>query len=114
MPVGSNKMKNTVFIVTLILLITTISSKVAANTVVKYHKVDAKCHVELVGGEQMIFFATVKDSQVNKLVDTLINRKVSTPFSKSKQKVYRAFECVLLEARFNSVKANQLFDKQPR
>ncbi|MFT6918448.1 MAG: hypothetical protein ACJA2G_001066 [Cognaticolwellia sp.] len=107
-------MKNTVFIVTSILLINTSFSAVSANTMVKYHKVDAKCHVELVGGEQMILFARVKDSQVNKLVDTLVNRKVSTPFSRSKQQVYRAFECVLLEARFNSIKANQLFDKQPR
>ena len=107
-------MKNTVFIITLILLTNTIFSAVAANTMVKYHKADAKCHVELVGGEQMIFFARVKDSQVNKLVDTLVNQKVPTPFSKSKQQVYRAFECVLLEARFISVKANQLFDKQPR
>jgi hypothetical protein len=107
-------MKNKIFIVTLILLMNASFSAAAANSVGTKHKVDAKCHVELVSGEQVIYFATVKESQVNKLVDTLTNRKITTPFAKDKQKVNRAFECVLLNAKFNAVKANQLFDKQPR
>jgi hypothetical protein len=114
MSVGSNKMKNIIFVVTLLLLTHVNFNVVAANLVVKEYKVDVKCHIELVGGKPLIYFARVKESQVNKLVDTLANRKVPTPFSKERQRVYRAFECVLLKAKFNSVKANQLFDAQPR
>ena len=114
MPVGSNKMKKIIFVVTLLLSTNAIFNVVAANIVVKKYKADVKCHIELVGGKQLIYFASVKESQVNKLVDTLANRKVPTPFSKERQQVYRAFECVLLKAKFSSVKANRLFDKQPR
>ncbi|TWX66553.1 TapY2 family type IVa secretion system protein [Colwellia sp. C1TZA3] len=107
-------MKNIIFVVTLLLLINVNCNVAAANIVVKKYKVDVKCHIELVGGKPLIYFASVKESRVNKLVDTLANRKVPTPFSKDRQQVYRAFECVLLKAKFNSVKANQLFDEQPR
>lgn len=107
-------MKNKIFIITFILTANYSLSAAAANIVEKKYKVDAKCHVELVGGQQVIYFARVKQSQVNKLVNTLVNRKIPTSIAKEKQKVYRAFECVLLDAKFNSLKANQLFDSQAR
>jgi hypothetical protein len=112
--VGSNKMKNIMFVATLLVLTHASFNVAATNTVVKKYKVDVKCHIELLDGKQLIYFASLKESQVNKLVDTLANRKVPTPFSKERQQVYQAFECVLLKAKFNSVKANQLFDAQPR
>ncbi|MBA6391650.1 hypothetical protein H4J38_12815 [Colwellia sp. BRX10-3] len=107
-------MKNKIFFITLIVLINTSFNASAANKVEKKHKVDAKCHVELADGKQVIYFATVKENRINKLIDTLVNRKIPTPFTSKKQQVKRAFECVLLDAKFNSAQANQLFDKQPR
>ncbi|MFT5635175.1 MAG: hypothetical protein ACI89T_000606 [Cognaticolwellia sp.] len=114
MPVGRNNMKNKIVFITLIVLINTSFNAYAANKVEKKYKVDAKCHVELADGKQVIYFAMVKENRINKLVATLENRKIPTPFSAKKQQVKRAFECVLLDAKFNSVQANQLFDKQPR
>tara|TARA_R110000787_G_scaffold173773_2_gene286371 strand:+ start:268 stop:612 length:345 start_codon:yes stop_codon:yes gene_type:complete len=114
MPVGSNKMNNKILFITLLLLVSTNVIADAANKEGKKYKVDAKCHVEVVGGQQVIYFAYVKEDKINKLADTLVNRKFSTPFFKEKQRVYKVFECVLLDAKFNSAKANQLFDKQPR
>lgn len=102
------------FIVTFIFIANFSLSAAAANIVEKKYKVDVKCHVELVGGQQVIYFARVKQNQVNKLVDTLVNRNIPTSIAKEQQKVYRAFECVLLDAKFNSLKANQLFDSQAR
>lgn len=90
------------------------TSALAANSIAKSPKVDAKCHIELASGMEIIYLATVKESQLNKLVDTLVNRKVFTPYSKKKQEVSQAFECVLMEAKFNSAKANEIFEKQPR
>jgi hypothetical protein len=107
-------MKNNIFFITLVVLINTSFNASAANTVEKKYKVDAKCHVELADGKHVIYFAMVKENRINKLVDTLANRKIPTPFSAKKKQVKRAFECVLLNAKFNSAQANQLFDKQPR
>lgn len=97
-----------------IVLLSLSTNAVAANKTIKNKKVDAKCHVELTQGREVIYFATVKEGQVNNLVDIIVNRKIIPPFSKDKQQIYRAFECVLLSAKFNADKANELFDKQPR
>tara|TARA_R110000744_G_scaffold103392_2_gene198245 strand:+ start:2340 stop:2663 length:324 start_codon:yes stop_codon:yes gene_type:complete len=107
-------MKNTLLIVSSILLINLSTNALAANTSAKNRSVDVKCHVELASGKPLIYLANVKENQLNKLVDTLTNRKIFTPYDKKKQKVSQAFECVLMEAKFNSAKANELFDKQPR
>lgn len=80
----------------------------------KDKKVDAKCHVELFGGQQTIYLATVKENHLNKLSDRLANRKIRTVFSKDKQQVFKVFECVKLENTFSSIQARNLFAKYPR
>jgi hypothetical protein len=107
-------MKMKIYLITLIVLINASFDVSAANKEGKNSSVDAKCYVELADGEKVIYLATVKDSQVNKLVDTLAGKKIPTPYAKKKQQVQQAFECVLLESKFNSSKANELFEKQPR
>ncbi|ARD45415.1 TapY2 family type IVa secretion system protein [Colwellia sp. PAMC 21821] len=107
-------MKNKIFFISLIVLFNTSFSTTAATKAAKNYNVDAKCHVELVNGEEMIYFASIKESKINKLVDTLPNRKIPTHFSREKLQVKRAFECVLMDAKFISSKANEFFDKQPR
>jgi len=114
MPVGRSNMKNKIFFISLIVLINTSFSTTAATKAAKNYNVDAKCHVELVNGEEMIYLASIKEGKINKLVDTLPNRKIPTHLSREKQQVLRAFECVLMEEKFISSKANELFDKQPR
>ncbi len=78
------------------------------------HKVDAKCHVELTSDKEIIYFARVKEADIKKLLDTLPKRKVLTSLSKDKKQIQKVFECVLLTAKFSSLKANRLFENQAR
>lgn len=103
-----------IYLITLIVLINTSFDVTAANSAGKNYNVDAKCYVELDDGEKLIYLATVKENQVNTLVDTIAGKEVPTPYTEKKQLVKKAFECVLLESKFNSRKANELFEKQPR
>lgn len=112
MPVGSNNMK--IYLMTLIVLINASFDVTAATIDGKNYSVDAKCYVELEGGEKLIYLATVKEHQINTLVDTIAGKEVPTPYTAKKQLVQKAFECVLFESKFNSRKANELFEKQPR
>ncbi|MFT6508107.1 MAG: hypothetical protein ACI92O_003246 [Colwellia sp.] len=111
-PVGSSNMK--IYLITLIILINASFDVTAANITGKNYSVDAKCYVELEDGEKLIYLATVKEHQINTLVDTIAGKEVPTPYTAKKQLVQKAFECVLLESKFNSRKANELFEKQPR
>jgi len=67
-------------------------------------KVDAKCHVELYGGEETIYFRTIKLGQLEKLANKVVNRSVLTTISSKKKKIYKVHECVLLK---NSFKASR-------
>jgi len=113
MPAGSNKMKNKIYIVTFILLLSNSFNLFAANAA-NNKNVDVKCHAELYGGQETIYFATVKENAVNQLANRLKNRKVPTVYSKEKQQIYRVFECVKLTDSFRSVQARNLFAKYPR
>jgi len=86
----------------------------AADNVKPDKKVDTKCHVELYGGQQSIYFATVKESAITKLNKRLVNRKIQTVYTKEKQQVYRVFECVKLTESFSTLQARSLFAKYPR
>ena len=103
-----------VYLIIILTLISINFDVAAANSLGKSNKVDTKCHVELVDDREMIYFARIKRNQVNTLVYTLPGRQISVPFAREKQRVQQAFECVLLESKFNSRKANDLFEKQPR
>lgn len=103
-----------VYLIILIILINTSFDVTAATSPSITYKVDVKCYVELVDDIEMIYFARVKNSQINTLVDTLVGKKIPVPFARNKHQVQQAFECVLLESKFNSRKANDLFEKQPR
>lgn len=72
-------------------------------------KVDVKCYVELLGGEQTIYLGHVKKKELKSLSKTLVNRKILTPFSRQKKQVYKVFECRLENKDFASSKARQLF-----
>jgi hypothetical protein len=107
-------MKNNVIVLMVLTLALFASNSSAADKVKADKKVDAKCHIELIGGVQTIYFATVKSSQVSSMTKSLVNHKVSTTLSNKKLQVYKAFECVLLTDKFNSETARMLFEKTPR
>jgi hypothetical protein len=71
-------------------------------------KVDAKCHVELYGGVETIYFRTIKSDQLDKLAKKLINRSVLTPLSSEKQKIYKVLECVFLQDTFKASSSKKI------
>lgn len=77
-------------------------------------KVDVKCFVELVGGEETISFWNIPSHQASNLVNTVAGQKVSIPHSKQKGVIYKANECVLLKDNFSGNKAKMLDDKIAR
>jgi hypothetical protein len=101
-------------ILTLALSLVVILNVNAANNVKNDKKIDAKCHIELYGGQQTIYFATVQGSHLSKLVRRLSNRSIPTVFSQKKQKVYKVYECVKLSDKFSSIQGRKIFAKHPR
>ena len=95
-----------IFSLLLVLSFLSVGSYAAKND---NKKVDVKCYVELLGGEQTIYLGHVKKRELKNLSKTLVNRKILTPFSRQKKQVYKVFECSLENKDFNSSKARQLF-----
>lgn len=81
----------------------------SSQAATKKGKVDVKCHIELLGGEQTIYLAQVKQKKLKNLVNILKNRRIITSTSTDKKKVYKVFECVLNDETFKSAQARQLF-----
>ena len=75
----------------------------AANN--KSSKVEIKCHVELVGGVDIIHFALVQQQQLANIKQALAGQKVTTSQSKQKQAIYKVNECVGLHDSFVTAQA---------
>lgn len=77
-------------------------------------KLDAKCHVALINGNEAIVFWRTTPEKLAKLASDIIGNKASTPKLKDKVRIYRAYECVLEKEEFSTLKARTLDDKTPR
>ena len=93
-------------------MVSFVSNAEQANKKVK--KVDAKCHVELYGGAETIYFRTIKSGQLEKLAQKVVNRKVLTPLSSDKKKIYKVHECVLLKDSFKASASKRIDAKTAR
>ncbi|MFT5759291.1 MAG: RPA family protein [Alteromonadaceae bacterium] len=80
----------------------------------KIKKVDAKCHIELYGGAQTLYFRTIKLENLDKLAKKIINRSVLTTLSSKKQKIYKVYECVLLKDTFKASSSKQVDERTAR
>lgn len=80
----------------------------------KSQKFDAKCHVELVGGGETIYFATTKKKDWRSLAKRLTGASITTAGSRKKQKIYRINECTDLNEDFKTSKAKQLDEETVR
>jgi len=74
-------------------------------------KIEVKCHVELFGGNETIYFRVLNSKHFGKLAKELVNREVLTSLSRTKQKIYKVHECVLLSDNF-TLRKSQLIDNQ--
>ncbi|MEW6982135.1 TapY2 family type IVa secretion system protein [Colwelliaceae bacterium 6471] len=69
------------------------NDKSVANT-------EIKCHVELVGGGDIIHFAKVPETKLAVIKQVLEGQKISTTLSKKKRVIYKVNECVGLHETF--------------
>jgi hypothetical protein len=77
-------------------------------------KVNAKCHVALIDGNEIIQFWLTKPERLSKLANYIVGKKVMKQKSLEKVKIYKAYECVLEGHEFTSLKAQSLDKKTPR
>jgi hypothetical protein len=77
-------------------------------------KVEAKCHVELFGGNETIYFRMINSEDLSKLANRVINRKILTTFSGEKKKIYKVHECVYATASFTLTKSQNIDKRMMR
>jgi hypothetical protein len=85
-----------------------INSSTTAKGIEKPIKVKIKCHVELVGGKNIIHFGRIKTARIAKYPQWLIGQKIATDFSKQKQQVFKVKECVKSQHNFTSASSKRL------
>lgn len=78
------------------------------------YDIDAKCHIEAVGGGELIRFWSVKASQLPQLQFNIIGDRVAKKDGKGRTTVYKAFECVKIHDEFKSIRARRIDVKTPK
>lgn len=87
---------------------------VAKETDAKAKKIEVKCFIELYGGRETIHFRKIKENELAKLPNMLVNSNVSVIGSKQKQKIFKVHECALLNDEFSDSHAKQVDAATPR
>lgn len=76
--------------------------------------IEMKCHVELVGGGEVISFTNVPYSNINALKHVLIGQKAKLTSESKARNIYKVNECVPLQEKFKRSRAQQLFLSTPQ
>jgi hypothetical protein len=74
----------------------------------KVEKIEVKCHVEIYGGGEAIYFRKIKKDKLDKLEQRLVNKKIKVPKMKEKQKIYKVLECVSLDKEFSTFQSKRV------
>lgn len=131
--VGDNKMKiqfnqiepSMISALLLILLITSgmtsfhVKANASAGTKAKAKvimpvDIEMKCHVELVGGGELISFTNVPYGNIKALRHVLIGQKVKLNSESTARNIYKVNECAPLQEKFKGRRAQQLFLDTPQ
>ncbi|MBA6253686.1 MULTISPECIES: TapY2 family type IVa secretion system protein [unclassified Colwellia] len=91
-----------------------ISIDSVAKTTDKSTKIKVKCHVELMGGTDIIHFGIIDSNKLSKYADWLVSKKIATGFSKQKQKVHQVKECVKSNDDFSNALSKKLDENTAR
>jgi len=67
--------------------------------------IEMKCHVEVVGGRDLIHFINVKSNQKQTFKSDLVGQKINTYAIKGEQVIYKVKECVNLNDNFDTAAA---------
>ncbi|MEY8215431.1 MAG: TapY2 family type IVa secretion system protein [Colwellia sp.] len=89
-------------------------SKKAPIKVASIVDVEMKCHVELMGGGEVIRFTNMPYTSLKKLTEILLTQKVRLNSTDSPRAIYKVKECVPLKDEFRSSKAQELFQNTPQ
>ena len=106
---GVNRMKNYMIAVVLLTVITSTASHAAATGQASNHEV--KCHVELYGGKEAIYFGLTSSKDLKAYGQSIVGKKISVAATKGKKSVYKVFECVAMTEQFTSRQARTLDSK---
>jgi len=90
------------------------ASKKAQEKAAPIVDVEMKCHVELMGGGEVIRFTNTPYRSVKKLTEILLTQKVRLNSTDSPRAIYKVKECVPLKDKFKSSRAQQLFQNTPQ
>lgn len=77
-------------------------------------KVEVKCHIELYGGGDSIYYQVISEKKMNTLPMTIVNRNIDVVTSSKKQKVFKVNECVPINKDFSSKLAREKEKNTPR
>ena len=67
-------------------------------------RIEYKCHVELIGGEQIIHFVNINAKKSKGIENLILGKKVSP----KKASIYKIYECVNSDKDFKTSKAQQM------
>jgi len=73
-----------------------------------------KCHLQTEGQHSLIQQFVISDENKQKFINGLTDQSIFTADGRTKQKITAIYECVNLNARFNSRKAIELEKQTPR
>lgn len=82
----------------------------AKQTNIEDKNVSVKCHIELLGGTERIYFRVLPEKQFANLPMILVGKKMVTS-TKKQEKIHKVHECVLLDDDFTS-SSSKLIDEQ--
>ncbi len=77
-------------------------------------KKEVKCHVELYGGKETIYFGLAPLNELKNYAQSIIGKKIYVAKTKKKKSIYKVLECVAMNDKFTSRKAKALDNDIPK
>ncbi|MCJ8320657.1 MAG: TapY2 family type IVa secretion system protein [Colwellia sp.] len=75
---------------------------------------DYKCHVELLGGGEVVHFVNSASKDLNVIASSIMGKNTIIPFSKKSAVIYNVVECVIIYSEFQSKVSQRLDDQTVR
>jgi len=108
----NNKLSITVSCTTLLLILSLSSSQLhAKDKSIKAEKKEYKCHVELLGGSETLYFINTRTTNLTAVANSVKGKKAAEQFSKNYRPIHNVVECVSIYEEFTS-NASKLVDSR--